>query len=134
MKSNDILDSFIQAIRDEFKDENWDYLPFIADRVREKERAAAPIGEGFTPGEWYTEDNGFIVKCASGFGNDICTCHFIEGQVDNSQRVANARLIASAPTLYRENARLTEQVEQYKAEVTRLKSLIYEFADKIKAV
>lgn len=29
-----ILDKFIEAIKDEFKDENWDYLQFIADRVR----------------------------------------------------------------------------------------------------
>lgn len=33
---DDLLDIFIKEIRDEFKDENWDYLTFIADRVRSK--------------------------------------------------------------------------------------------------
>lgn len=32
----DILDLFIREIKDEFKDENWDYLYFIAERVRSK--------------------------------------------------------------------------------------------------
>lgn len=32
--ANDILSKFIRAIKDEFKDENWDYLTYIADRVR----------------------------------------------------------------------------------------------------
>jgi len=32
--ANDILSKFIKAIKDEFKDQNWDYLTYIADRVR----------------------------------------------------------------------------------------------------
>ncbi len=34
--TNDILSKFIEAIKSEFKDENWDYLNYIADRVRVK--------------------------------------------------------------------------------------------------
>lgn len=29
----ELLNTFIKEIKDEFKDENWDYLDFIADRV-----------------------------------------------------------------------------------------------------
>lgn len=103
----------------------------------------APIGEeveGFTdfiPGEWNYKRQGFKITVgnndtgATKNGHDYTVC-IIE---DNSfQAEANARLIASAPTLYRENARLKEQVKESKAEITRLKSLIYEFADKIKSV
>ena len=32
--ANDILSKFIKAINDEFADQNWDYLTYIADRVR----------------------------------------------------------------------------------------------------
>ncbi len=36
-KEQDILTDFINEIKNEFKDENWDYLEFIADRVRQKQ-------------------------------------------------------------------------------------------------
>lgn len=38
-EDTDILDDFIEAIKDEFKDQNWDYLTFIAERVRGKKKS-----------------------------------------------------------------------------------------------
>jgi len=32
-RQSELLFAFIKAIKEEFKDENWDYLDFIADRV-----------------------------------------------------------------------------------------------------
>ena len=39
----DILELFIEEIKQEFKDENWDYLTYVAERVREKQKE-----KGFT--------------------------------------------------------------------------------------
>lgn len=47
--------------------------------------------------EWYTEENGFIIYLHA--GQPIAEACKINGEVNNLSRVANAKLIASAPEL-----------------------------------
>jgi hypothetical protein len=43
--NGDELDDFIQEIKNEFRDENWDYLTFVAERVRRKRVTPTPTSK-----------------------------------------------------------------------------------------
>lgn len=96
-----------------------------------KEQSPAPVeaGEGFTPGEWKVIqnhpvfDNSLIIAVKDEVNSTsfrdkyymVCEMTEIRGDsfTDNSKHTeANARLIASAPTLLKENEQLKEEVRQ----------------------
>jgi hypothetical protein len=76
----------------------------------------APVsneGEGFTPGEWMAKTNNgkdyLLVETNDKDCKTICKCLAMPfEEISIEQAEVNARLIASAPTLYRENKELRE--------------------------
>jgi len=44
-QNKELLNRFITEIKNEFKDQNWDYLDFIADRVLSKPITSQPVSE-----------------------------------------------------------------------------------------
>ena len=102
----DILELFIEEIKQEFKDENWDYLTYVAERVREKQKEKIGAAELICK-----EYNGIYTIRKTEFdlnGLDIAemtTNHPLEKQKEFGE------LFASAPALYRENKELKEAVK-----------------------
>lgn len=69
-------------------------------------------GEGFTPGEWEVDNtsvNGISIWANSERDNGILLAS-VWTEARGEEAEANARLIASAPTLYRENQQLKKGI------------------------
>jgi len=82
-----------------------------------EELETAPISkedEGFTPGEWVVANSGGCVIVHNGKRYER-VCLLKEKPLEITPEVeANAALIASAPTLYRDNVRLLEENKELK--------------------
>lgn len=64
-----------------------------------------------TPGPWNNDGRQYIYSERSASGRMACIAKLFPGEVKGDQGIANARLIAAAPDLYRELVHLVRLLE-----------------------